>query len=276
MPNAKDVHPMDTRNIFLWGEMGTGKTTQLLTLPGKKFLFGFDPAVAEALAGYDVDYEMFLPDEVNLNVTSMSKGKVDRTSARREPKEWVRFAKFFDEFMVRGRWKEYDIIALDSLTTFSQMAMDRVLYINQREGMIPQLDDWMPQMSVVYNHIRKLCSIPKTVFVTGHEETSADRTSGIVDTHLVLTGKLKAWLPLLFSDVFRTVVKKTKDGPQYTVQTQKEPRIPGVRTALRGVEAYEDVTVHDWTQPERYGLGALYKRTLGKTPENKERPVIGK
>ena len=100
MPNAKDVHPMETRNIFLWGEMGTGKTTQLLTLPGKKFLFGFDPAVVEAIAGYDVDYEMFLPDEVNLNVTSMSKGKVDHTSPRREPKEWVRFAKFFDELMV--------------------------------------------------------------------------------------------------------------------------------------------------------------------------------
>jgi GTPase SAR1 family protein len=43
MANAKDAHATSTPKILLLGDTGAGKTTQVLTLPGRKFAYLFDP-----------------------------------------------------------------------------------------------------------------------------------------------------------------------------------------------------------------------------------------
>ena len=43
MPNAKDSHAKVAHKILILGKTGSGKTTQFLTLPGKKFIYLFDP-----------------------------------------------------------------------------------------------------------------------------------------------------------------------------------------------------------------------------------------
>ena len=74
MPNARDAHETSAHKFFLLGDTGAGKTAQFLTLPGKKFIYLFDPNAILTLRGHDVDYEEYLPDRLNLSVKSLAKG----------------------------------------------------------------------------------------------------------------------------------------------------------------------------------------------------------
>ena len=76
MPNAKDAEVSPVESILAIGTTGVGKTTQFLTLPGKKFIYLFDPNALRSLAGHDVDYEEFRIDsmDLDLSVKSLKKG----------------------------------------------------------------------------------------------------------------------------------------------------------------------------------------------------------
>src|SRR3989304_5664694 len=136
MPNAaRDVIERPGRKIFVLGSTGSGKTTQFLTLPGKKFMYLFDPNAILSIKGYDVDYEELLLD------------------------------KFFDS---------YENIAIDSGTTLSDAIMDGVLSINGRAGQWPQQDDYGPQMLALTNIIRTFTALDKNFYFTGHMELKQD------------------------------------------------------------------------------------------------------
>lgn len=88
MPNARTAHESSTHKFLLLGDTGSGKTTQFLTLPGRKFIYLFDPNAILSLQGHDIDYEEFLPDSLNLSIKSLSKSsgvaKGDSTTSHRE------------------------------------------------------------------------------------------------------------------------------------------------------------------------------------------------
>ncbi|KKL07321.1 hypothetical protein LCGC14_2587250, partial [marine sediment metagenome] len=44
MPNAKDNPDIGKAKFLLLGPTGSGKTSQILTLPGKTFCYLFDPS----------------------------------------------------------------------------------------------------------------------------------------------------------------------------------------------------------------------------------------
>ena len=77
--NAKDVVKDDLGKpkILLVGSTGGGKTSQFLTLPGKTFVYAFDPSTLSTLRGHDIDYQIFMPTRINLATQSLSKGKGD-------------------------------------------------------------------------------------------------------------------------------------------------------------------------------------------------------
>ena len=72
MPNAKDYTDLATPKFLVLGKTGAGKTAGFLTIPGKKFIYCFDPNSILTLRGHDVDFEEFLPDDLSMKVTSLS------------------------------------------------------------------------------------------------------------------------------------------------------------------------------------------------------------
>ena len=62
--NAKEVEGEQHHKILMLGTAGTGKTTQILTLPRPTFIYIFDPNALESLKGHDIDYKLFLPDRL--------------------------------------------------------------------------------------------------------------------------------------------------------------------------------------------------------------------
>jgi hypothetical protein len=98
----------------------------------------------------------------------------------------------------------------------------------------------------------------KTIYMTGHLEYKQDQLSKKIYRSPMMTGRLQAKIPLLFSDIF--IAEAESDGKgatAYRFQTVKDRITTAVRTSIRGLEAFEDVTI-DWKLPlESQGLGRL-------------------
>lgn len=257
MPNALQAHSVAKHKFLMLGDTGTGKTSQFLTLPGKKFIYLFDPNAILSLQGFDIEYEEFLPDALNMSAGSLSKGKGDKTT-NHQNQMYVEWERDFDEKMKDGFFDGFDVIGLDSATTFQDLIMDRILTINGRAGQWPQQDDYGPQMQVFTSVMRTLNSLGKTIYITGHMETKQDETTKRILKQPMMTGRLKTKIPLLFSDIFVTMSENDGQGNiSYKIQTVPDRMTSTIRTSLKNVEPFEDVTI-DWSKDVvGQGLGAL-------------------
>ena len=260
MPNAKTAHETSTRKILLLGDTGSGKTSQLLTLPGRKFAYLFDPNAILSLQGHDVDYEEYLPDRLNLSVRSLATAKGGDKTTSHQNTVYQKWEEDFDRKVQAGFFDPYNVISLDSATTFLDLIMDRILTINGRAGQWPQQDDYGPQMVAFTNVCRTLTSLGKIVVMTGHLEMKKDELSQRIFRSPMFTGKLKAKIPLLFSDVL--ICEVTNDGRgkiSHTVQTVPDRMTTAVRTSIKGLNPTEDVTI-DWKKDSvGQGIGKWIK-----------------
>lgn len=259
MPNALDAHAASTYKVMALGQTGSGKTTQFLTLPGKKFIYLFDPNALLSLRGYDVDYEEFLPDVMNLDVKSLSKDNKGKPVMKRRAADTYRnWESDFETKIDSGFFDPYDWIGFDSFTTLADMVMDEVLQINNRPDSWPQQDDYGPQMLTLKNITRTLTSLGKNIYFTGHMEMKQDELTKKIYNTPIMTGRLKATLPLLFSEIFVLETTTNKDGEaMYTLQCKPSRETPLIRTSIKGLELYEDVTVDFTTSVEGQGLGGI-------------------
>lgn len=262
MPNAKDITGMPAHKFLLLGNTGSGKTSQFLTLPGRKFIYIFDPNALLTLRGHDVDYEEFLPTPVSLDMKSLDRDKTpDKVMGHKVSDLYVRWEKDFDEKKKSGFFASYDVLGVDSATTLLDCMMDRILSINGRAGQFPRQDDWGPQMVAFANFMRELTGCGKTIFVTGHLKTDKDEFTQKVIQLPLFTGQLREKIPLLFSDIFRTDTSvDNKGNVKYLLHTVPNSRETPIRTAIKGMAPAEDVTI-DWNKSvTEQGLGRILKQ----------------
>lgn len=260
MPNAKDAHAVSSFKFLVLGTTGAGKTTQFLTLPGKKFIYLFDPNAILSLQGYDVDYEEFLPDVMNLDVKSLSKDTnkgVKPTMKRRAADTYRNWEIDFESKIESGYFNDYDWIGFDSFTTLADMVMDEVLQINGRADSWPQQDDYGPQMLTLKNIVRTVTSLNKNIYFTGHMEMKQNELTKKIYNEPIMTGRLKASLPLLFSEIFVLEADNQKGEMAYTVQTKPSRETPLIRTSIKGLEPYEDITIDPAVNIEGQGIGGI-------------------
>lgn len=265
------------RNLkfLLIGPTGSGKTSQLLTLPGKKFAYFFDPNAPETLASFrdagadlsTLDYELVLPDQVDISAVTLKKGVRDVASKPIVPNAYPTWEK---EFLARVEGKffdAYDVLAMDSMTTFLDLLMDRILYLNGRTGKQPEQDDWAAQINTVKGVFRLLTSLPGRsgsgliLFAAAHHDLKQDDLSKRIEYQIALTGQLRRALPLLFSDIYTMSVETTQKEPgyMYKAQTRPDSRHPLARCTL-GLDSFVDMTIYNPKKPEEYGLGAIVNK----------------
>lgn len=267
MPNAKTDAPRGSYRILLAGSTGSGKTTQMWSLPGRKFAYLFDPNALRSLEGCDIDYELFLPDTTELDSTlkGFNKGaKDDRPPSSREPTCYMRWGTDLNERFENGFFDTYDWICIDGLTFLSKSIMDRLLYINNRFGAVEALSDYRQAGSKLTDLFRTLTSIGKNIYCTAHITSFQDEKTKKIEEQLFIPGSAKITIPLMFTDLFLAVGPsgEGKKDNRYRVQTRPDTRgFKYVRTSIRNLEFYEDVTIEDFNRPEDFGIGALLRRS---------------
>ena len=268
--SAKDYIPGEQERIFLLGEGGAGKTTQYRTLSDKKiFLYAFDPNCLESLAGFDIDYEVFTPEitDLDLSIKTLKREK-DKTGKagspvgdkprikRPEPMTYINWEDHFEKRMDGSFFRDYDVIGFDSATTFVDMIMDRVLYLNNRLGGNPEPGDYASVTNTFSNVMRVLTSYGTTIMCTGHVERQLDDT-GRIRGKLLVPGRLRVRLPLLFTQIWGAECNSTASKESFTIQTRPNREFPMVRTTYPGLSMIEDVTIQDHDRPTDFGIGAI-------------------
>ena len=275
MPNAKDLAEAGPSSFMLVGPGGSGKTSQLWTLPQPGFLYIFDPKALDSLGGLNVDYETFSPDIISLDAIPLKSSKADKAMASRvmkvrEPTAWIEWEEHFDDAVSQGFFNQYKWIGVDSTTTMLDAIMEYVQFLNGRQGKHPEQADYTAQINTFRNVMRALSGLAETLVVLCHEEIYKDEHSGRVTYQPLLTGRLRTRLPLLFSNIFRLEVDQEKDGTAFwNIHTTGDRQHQYIRTSVKGLAPILDGTIDDWDHPEKFGLGKIIANETSRITSKK-------
>lgn len=265
------------QKVLAIGPTGSGKTTMINTLPGKVFIYVFDPNVTASIRRPDIDIVEFIPevDDLDLSVKSLRKdqGKmigdkpVRRTKAP-EPMTYRDWEADFDERYEDGFFDQYDWVCFDSLTTFQEIIMDRVQFINGRLGKFPEQDDWTAQMNTIRNVFRVMTGQQHNFFCTAHTEVRVDDATKRVSAAVLVTGRLRVRLPQLFTNIWALESDCDEKEDAYIIQTRPDRMHPIVRNSIEGLGFIEEVTIKNWENPTMFGVG---KFLSGATKKRKKK-----
>lgn len=275
MPNNKDATSSPFKRILNVGRTGAGKSTQLWTLPGKKFLYAFDPNTLSALEQrdkrgnrirLDIEYETFLPDvlEVDATLKGFNKGSKDDKmfdKSKREPTAYMRFVEDINKRVDDGYFNDFNWICFDSFTFISKATMARQLFINERYGGIEELGDYRVVGSKISEVFSSISALPINIYATGHINVFQDEKTKKLETMLNLPGSAKNMIPLVFTDVWQAETGEDKNGAlEYQLRTKPDPRgLKEIRSSVP-LKEIEVITIQDFGNPEQYGIGALLQR----------------
>jgi hypothetical protein len=270
-PMISETEPNERLRFLLYGNIGSGKTTLLRTLPGKKFIYMFDPAGRCSLEQSDnVWIEEFLPDNLPINVSSI-KGIVSSTTDNSKYEIYKLWEADFNKRILENWFKENGInaICFDSLTTFGDIILDQILAISGRLGKSPEISDYGMQANAITRVVRLATSQDAIVCFTGHEKSQQDKLLRTISMQLIVPGQLAAKLPILFSDIYHCKVEREGNAkPKYIIETVPSELFPSARCSLH-LPPVVDVTIPEGVKDiEAYGLGKILKEK-GRTTTTK-------
>ncbi len=268
--NAGKIEGLLYHRIMLVGQGGGGKSKLATTMPGRTFVYAFDPSALTAYEGCDwIDYRAYQPDLPDLTPYSLSKKEnesIQRIGTPAPPRVYTDYAKDYNEMWNKSLYDPYDNVIMDSYTTFEAACMDAVMFNNGRYGKVPQQDDYPAAMALVIRNLRGLCGLPKNVIIIFHDYLVEDETTKKVLYSPMMIGKKtnKPRIPSYFNHLFRCSAdqvrnKEQKLETQFLLQTTPSREVAGIRTAFQGLDPMHDVTIGDFSKAQEYGLGKILK-----------------
>lgn len=279
MPYASELTKMQNPKFLVYGKAGSGKTTLFRTLPGRKFLYMFDPAgLNSIMPSDDIFYMDFLIDAVPMSVNTL-KGVKDSLSPSYQAMEtYARWETDFQNRLDKNWFTDpsveidgvkggFDAIGFDSLTTLTDLVMDRILQLNQRAGKNPELGDYGILTNTLARIIRNAAATNCILYLTAHEQASQDKLLRTVSNEIMVPGQLKVKLPILFSEIYHATGMISNAKPKYEIATIADEGYALARCseAVRqaGLALIQDVTIKNNQNPTESGLGPIISRLKG-------------
>lgn len=268
---TEEARASAVRTVLVISGIGMGKTLNIRTLPGRKFVYFFDPNGAEVVReDPTIDYLEFCPDreEIDIAVHSLSKGLIDKTAkdrtATKVPETYRTFARDFNQRGEIGFFKDYDWLVFDSCTTLSELIMDRITGLNSRLGQ-PHEDDYGPEMAAMKSLFRIATNLGCHIYCTAHQEGRQDRITKEVSTQVMFTGRNRVRIPLMFSQIYVLGGGIKGDKAEFYAQTVPDHNHPIARTNVAGLKVKENITI-DLTKPLlNQGLGRFVNGPTART-----------
>jgi hypothetical protein len=257
--NALNEKASVQRRIFVAARTGRGKSTQILTLPGRKFVYVFDQNALPVIAGADLDYLAFLPDhaELETKLKGFNQGALsDRPTEAKLPKLYNAWAEDCDARYDAGFFEQYDWLCVDSATTLVDAMFARQMWLNKRAADSPDLGDFKLVGATLSRIAAQFSKLPCHVYMTGHINDYKNALTSIVETELYLPGSARDRVPMAFTETW--TIEQVPSKREFMLRTIPAERgLKDIRTSLVGLNELVDVTIKDFKQPERYGIGKL-------------------
>jgi hypothetical protein len=237
----------------------------------------FDPAGLNSLTkGDDIEFEEFLVDAIPMSVNTLKGVKDSNSPSYQSMETYVRWENDFQMRLdknwfvdptveINGVKGGFDVIGFDSLTTLTDIVMDRILQLNQRAGKNPELGDYGILTNTLARIIRNAAATKCIIYLTAHEQAVQDKLLKTVSNEIMVPGQLKVKLPLLFSEIYHcTAEVDSKGSPLYKIATIAEDMYPLARCSQTmrdaGITLFHDVTIKDTKSPTSSGLGPALSR----------------
>lgn len=202
----------DKINLLALGDFGTGKSTLLSTLPKPIHVMSFDPG------GMRGAFLKPLIDSGQLLVERFE------DEDNKSPTQFARFEARMD-VLASGGWFSSGVIksfGIDSFTTMSDACMNFVLKKGGRAGQVPQLQDYMLQQMLLQQVVKKCTSLPVHFMLTAHLKNDKDEVSGRILNGINTSKGLEKKIPLLFDEIYVTLVENDPKGSKYVILTGSE------------------------------------------------------
>lgn len=266
MPNASEIESIKKLRIMLYSLAGAGKTTLFRSLPGKKFVFVFDPAGLVAYQKTDnVEYETFIPTSQNLAI-STNKG-ITRSEVNYSGSEvYNQYESFIiNKHEEENYFSQFDWICIDSITSLQSIMLDYIANLYGREGRNPQLEDHGIMAESLLKNIRMWTSLPCNVIILAHEKAAQDKLMRTVGMDIMVPGNYSKKIVLLLSDIYHLrVTRDSNNKPQYLMDIAPTDDYQLARCSL-GLEPTIDVTIPSnvvrktSSDITKYGLGKIIR-----------------
>lgn len=280
-PKLRPVQSAETiddsrESILLLGVYGTGKSSQITTLPGRKFVYAFDPNTIGALKGYkDIDLVEFFAkgSELELRLKGFNeKGGIklsDRTGKEAQPVLYEEWREDHDARLQSDFWakNDYQWICLESYTWFIEALEARQLWLDQRAGESADRGDHAQLGFALTRNFQSLMSTKCNLFMTGHLRSYQDELTKKIMLYPHISGKAKSVIPSGCTNVW--ISERGKEPGRFNIRTVPEPQgFQLLRSRIPGLKELEDVTIPmikqpdgtmRFNDPQSYGIGRLLK-----------------
>lgn len=199
MPEKASELTYDSINtkIMLLGDYGAGKSHFASTFPGPIYVFDFDGHIMGYRHRDDVYYDQFQLSYLG----------------------WVKFEKVLLQVKKATEAGEYATIVVDSMTSMTDIAMERALQLDPKRG-----PDEGPMWNVHYQIVKnlmeaklhKILSFDCNVIFNGHWKLQYDQKTGaIIGADPMLTGQLAVKIPGYFDEVYWCQAKSVGGKPEH-------------------------------------------------------------
>ena len=202
-------------HAIIYGMKGTGKTTVAATGRQPILFHMFDPGGEKSIRDRLTDPNQRI--------------YVDAQFGEEDPWHPTAFKAWeaeFNRLFKAGAFDKLGTYVLDSGTTWSDAAMNYILYAKGKPCVKPEWDHYHIQQITMRDWMKRILSLPCDVILTGHIDTEKDEISGTLFRDVMLTGKLRVKVPLLVDEVYMTIAKEAgSSGRKHSLITQPTDRL---------------------------------------------------
>lgn len=214
-------------NWLVIGNMGTGKTYSLQTLPRPLLVHSFDPGGSKVLRDGVKDGSIIVE-------------QFEEDSAAK-PQAFKRWESRLLQHLASGFFNHFASYAIDSATTLQECLLHQV--INQMGGgknpHRPELQHYQVMISTMKDIVKTVTTLDLHTVLIGHVDMDKDEVTGRMVANIAATGKLRRGLPILYDEVYIAEVLNKPKGPEYSWITQPRGNYHA-RSRLANIDASEE------------------------------------